>query len=416
MSEQDEQEEKEIQKNPNVVLKKYKIISQFLEKEEDQEYKEISLPTPESLQKLCEPQIVKDLLTFDVEKYSSFFKDDILNLDKIELIKSQEMSIFLLILIGFINSENEIYELIDESLKVPEEENSIDNHQNYILYLNASIDYLKSQGKFLSTINDLTDLLRILDYIGIHIPKDNKNTLYDKINKDLFLSNEKNKILILIAPSNNFWIKSEKSSINDQNYDKKLNNYSNIFYNKGFIKKFMEKIANNPRCRLGLLSSMAYRNLNSCWEALSKLDNDISQLCPKNVIFIDQTLHDALSEDPKSKKKTFLRSMDKIKEHLKKKKSKNKDDDQDNTSYFEENNILILESEQDKMSDTTKNNSIPFNVFNEGYLEKDEKGREAIDLDVDKFLNYLMKLFDNCGDDIRSYIKQNPFISEGPKA
>lgn len=108
--------------------------------------------------------------------------------------------------------------------------------------------------------------------------------------------------------------------------------------------------------------------------------------------------------------------MDKIKEHLKKKKSKNKDDDQDNTSYFEENNILILESEQDKMSDTTKNNSIPFNVFNEGYLEKDEKGREAIDLDVDKFLNYLMKLFDNCGDDIRSYIKQNPFISEGPKA
>ena len=235
MSEQDEQEEKEIQKNPNVVLKRYKIISQFLEKEEDQEYKEISLPTPESLQKLCKPQIVKDLLTFDVEKYSSFFKDDILNLDKIELIKSQEMSIFLLILIGFINSENEIYELIDESLKVPEEENSIDNHQNYILYLNASIDYLKSQGKFLSTINDLTDLLRILDYIGIHIPKDNKNTLYDKINKDLFLSNEKNKILILIAPSNNFWIKSEKSSINDQNYDKKLNNYSNIFYNKGFI-------------------------------------------------------------------------------------------------------------------------------------------------------------------------------------
>ena len=76
MSEQDEQEEKEIQKNPNVVLKRYKIISQFLEKEEDQEYKEISLPTPESLQKLCEPQIVKDLLTFDVEKYSSFFKDD----------------------------------------------------------------------------------------------------------------------------------------------------------------------------------------------------------------------------------------------------------------------------------------------------------------------------------------------------
>ena len=54
---------------------------------------------------------------------------------------------------------------------------------------------------------------------------------------------EKNKILILIAPSNNFWVKSEKDTINGQNYDIKLNNYDNgknrIFYNKKFIKKFL---------------------------------------------------------------------------------------------------------------------------------------------------------------------------------
>ena len=419
MSENEEQEEQEYQKNPNVILKKYKIISQFLDKEEDVDFKELDLPTPESLEKLCEPQIVKDLLTFDVKKFSSFLQDDTLNLDKIESIKSQDMMLFVLILLGFINSECDIYDLTDDSIKSPGEETYINNiiNVNYVVYLNSSIDYLKSQGKYLNSKNDLDELINILDLLGITIPKDDKNTLYDKINKDLFLSSEKNKILILIAPSNNFWIKSEKSTINDQNYDKKLNYYNNIFYNKEFIKKFMEKVAINPRCRLGLISSMNYRNLHSCWEALEKLDNDINKLCPKNVVYIDQNSHEAI-EDPNNKKgkRVFFRSMNKIKENLSKNKAKNKENEQDTTNYFAENNILILESEQDKMGDNTKDNSILLNVFSEDYIQSDEKKKNDTALEVDKFLNYLVKLLNNCGEDIRSYIKQNPYIRENAKA
>ena len=96
-------------------------------------------------------------------------------------------------------------------------------------------------------------------------------------------------------------------------------------------------------------------------------------------------------------------------EYLKKNKGKNKDSEQDNPGYFDENNILILESEKDKMADSTRNNTIFLNVFNEEYLQKDEKGKKATDLDVDKFIDYLVKLLNDCGEDIRSYIKQNPF-------
>ena len=130
---------------------------------------------------------------------------------------------------------------------------------------------------------------------------------------------QKNKILVILAPSNNFWIKSEKSTINDTNYDIKLNNYSNIFYNKNFIQKFMTKIAKHPRCSFGLLSSMANRNLKNCWEALER---QFSSICPRKVIFFEQKDHDQIMLDENKKKMTFFRSMEKIIDHLKREKQK----------------------------------------------------------------------------------------------
>lgn len=403
--------------NPDVELKTYKILSKYLDTEKKEENDqnegnniEFDLPTPESLQKLCATNIVKDLLNFDLEKYSSYIEGDILNLNKVVSITDINMTKFLLMFLGYINSKNDIYNLFDESVEIPDEDSFIDYANNYLIYLNLCIDYLKKIKKFFNNITDLDLFLRVLSDIGIEIQKKEENALFTKIKKELFLSNEKNRILILLAPSNNFWIKSEKSQINDINYDKKLNNYSNIFYNKNFIQKFLERIVNNPRCRFGLISSMTYRNLKACWEALEKLDNQINELSPKNIILIDQNLHDQIQQDPKVKKKSFFRNLEKIIEYLKNYKGKNKDNEQDNTGYFNENNILILESEQDKMLDSTKFNSIRLNVFNEDYLQKDEKGKTATDLEVDKFIQYLIHLLNNCGDDIRTYIKQNPYI------
>ena len=398
----------EVNNNPDVILKKYEIITNYLEKDDEKE-KQFDLPTPESIQKLCEPQIVKDLLIFDIVKYASCFEGDKLNMNKIESIKDAEMTKFLLMFLGYINSKNDIYSLYDDdSMHNPDEKSYIDNSSNYLVYLNMCIDYLKQNNKFLNTLTDIDILLKILSDVGITIQKEDKNDLFTKIKKDLFLSNENNKILILLAPSNNFWIKSEKTVINDINYDKKLNNYSNIFYNKKFIKKFLEQVVSNPRCNFGLISSMTYKNLKACWEALGKIDNEINELYRKTIIYIDQNLHDQGQEDPKNKKKSFFRNMNKIIEYLKKDK-KNKNNDQDNTGYFKETNILILESELDKMTDTTRYNTIRLNIFNEEFLQKDEKGKTAIELETDKFIQYLVKLLNNCDQDIRAYIKENPY-------
>ena len=47
------------------------------------------------------------------------------------------------------------------------------------------------------------------------------------------------------------------------------------------------------------------------------------------------------------------------------------------------------------------------NVFNEQYLESNEKQRKDIDLEGDKAINFIMNLLENCTDDIRQYINRN---------
>ena len=213
-------------------------------------------------------------------------------------------------------------------------------------YNNDALNFAKKLGKLIAKsgnilvygaekeytsfrINSLDLLLKSLDELGICIPKDRKNILYSII-RDFFLSLEK--ILILITPSQNFWIKSEKNIINQTNYDKKLNNYTNIFYNHKFIKNFFSIISKHPRCEFGLLCSMKQQNLQNCWEGLKIFSNINYKLDP---IFIDQESHEI---DPEQPKNNFLRSMKKIIEYLKKRKNTN----------FNESNIIILESEKKK--------------------------------------------------------------------
>ena len=412
------EENENTKKNPDVELKEYQIQSKFFD-EGDEHIKSFTLPTIESLEKLCSLALVKDILTFDKEKYKSYFNENnILNLDKVESIKNKELVPYVLIFIGGINSSNDIFDFFEETINNPDEASFIDNSTDYFQYLNSIIDYLKSVGKLdVSFTSDL--LFNALDEIGINIHKDDKNVLYRNIN-DAFLSMEKNKILVILAPSNNFWVKSEKNTINEQNYDIKLNNHSNIFYNKKFIKKFFEKVTNHPRCSFGLLCSMNYKNLKNCWDGLEK---QFSKECPKKVILFDQKDHEEIMLDKNKKKPTFLRKMSKIIEHLKKEKQmedkkkgryENEEEAGDNVLYFSEKNILILESEMDKMDDT-KPNSIFVNLFSEQYLGFDEKGKEAIDLEGDKVINYINKLFENCHDDIRIYINKNKITDEYSK-
>ena len=416
--------ENEIKPNPLVVLQEYKIISQLFDKnEDDQTYSiNILLPTPESLDKICNQPIVKDVLNFDLKKYKTFFEEQnsedqeekkfILNLDRTS-IKSKDLLPHILIFIGGMNSENTLYDFF-EGLTVQTEDQCIDNSENYFVYILKFLDFLKKEEKFSIPINQMDSLFSALDELGINIPREDTNVLYRSI-KDSFFAMNKNKILVLVAPSHNFWIKSEKSSIKEQLYDLKLNNFSNIFYHKKFIEKFLKKIAKHPRCCFGIISSMTYRNLKNCWDGLEK---QFTNECPKNVIFIEQNDHEKIQLDPKSKKLSFFRSMKKIIEHLsaeKKKelKKKNYDDESENNfQCFNEKNILLVESEEDKISEDNKNNFIFVSVFSEKYLESDEQKKLAIDLEGDKSINYIYKLLETCNDDIREYINRNKISDE----
>ena len=394
-------------------------------KDDNENSKEIFFPTPESLEKLCSHKLVKDVLSFDIKTFKSFLeikkeegedKDNekiILNLDKLTTV-NKELLPYILILIGGINSESDIYNFFDEILGNPGEEYYIDNSINYLEYLNSILNFLKAELSISFCHFGL--LLKALEELGINIFRDDKNTLYRAI-KDSFLSMDKNKILVIIAPSNNFWVKSENNEINDQNYDIKLNSHNFIFYNKKLIEKFLKKITKHPRCTFGLLCSMNKKNLKNCWEGLEK---QFSVDCPKKVILFDQTDHRELMLDPEKEKPSFFRDMQKIKDHLKMENNTDNNKQKDNSEgvnyeNFDEKNIIILESEPDKMSDDTKSNSIFVNLFSEKYFEKDEKERIAIDIEGDKVINYLYILLENCTVDIRDYINHNKITDEYSK-
>lgn len=408
------EDDNKIKVNPEVELKEYKIISRFRgEKDIDEKDDEFFLPTPESLEKLCSLKIVKDNLEFNIQKYKSFIeeKDDnsTINLDKVESIKNGDLIPYVLIFLGGLNSNTDIYSYFDLTVKSQSEDCNVDNSLNYMEYINSIINFLKSIEKITVPFTQIDLLLKILEDLGLNFLKGDKNVLYRSI-KDTYFSIEKNKILVILAPSNNFWLKSEKLTINDQNYDIKLNNYNNIFYNKGFIHKFLKKIANHTRCNFGLICSMNSRNLKNCWEGLEK---QFSADCPKNVILFDQTDHDEI-RDPKEKKPKYFRNIHKLKEHLKKlKEKKNKDKEEGEIiQTFDEKNILILESEPDKEVENTRNNSIIVNLFSEEYLKMSNEEKEAINLEGNKVINYVYTLLENCIDDIRIYINRNKLTND----
>lgn len=411
----------DIKPNPLVKLHEYLVIFDSSEND-DISSTEIFLPNPESFQLLCTTQIMKNIIFFDLNKYKSFFitpkgpnseKDkNILNLEMVPSLTNKDLLPLLLTFLGGINSINSIYDIFDNvgTSFQPKEDIYIDNSLNYLQYISLIIDLFKTVIKLSIPFSQMESLFKCLDELGINIPREDKNFLYRSI-KDYFFSMENNKILILIAPSNNFWIKSEKTSINDINYDIKLNNYSNIFYNKIFIKNFLTKVSKHPRCTFGLISSMTYKNLKHCWDGLEK---QFSKDCPKKVIFIDQKDHEYVMLEQNAKKKSFFRNMQKIIEHLKREKdndlrNKKKCEDNENVNikYFNEQNIIILESEEDKLGEDTKYNSFLTNLFSEQYLEYNDQQKTAIDLEGEKTINYLIKLLENCIDDVRNYLHDN---------
>ena len=360
------------------VLKEYIIRSRISED------KKFYLPTPENLLELFNLNIIKDQIYYEIEKYKSYFKTEneekVLDITNIQHIINNKILNSILFFLGAINIENDIYEFEDEEegeeeeIKEPiPEEYLFENSDNYIQYIQNNIQLITKNIAFM----DIEYAIKSLQEIGINILPDDKNTLYRQI-KDRVMSLPENKILVLITPSNNFYVKTEKNSINGVNYDFKINNITKLFLNNDFIKKFIIKIANHPRCHFGLLSSMIQKNLKTANSGILTL---YSTLYPRHYSLIDQRSHDGLDLDKKGVVPKFFRNLDLILKHIKTK---------DKLYCFNNTNVLIIESKDYKMSESTKGNSINVSVFNEELMGKPNSERKKLILEKgDKLINYV---------------------------
>ena len=379
-------------------LKEYTIRSRISED------KKFYLPTPENLLELFNLNGIKDQIYYDIEKYKSHFKveneETIIDFTNVQHLLNNKILNSILFFLGAINIENDIYEFEgdveedEDEIKEPiSEELLFENSLNYIHYLQNNIQLLTKNIAFM----DINYAIKSLQEIGINIIPDNKNTLYRQL-KDKIMSLPENKILVLITPSNNFYVKTEKNSINDINYDFKINNITKLFLNNDFIQKFITKIANHPRCHFGLLSSMIQKNLKT---ANSGILTMYSTLYPRHYSLIDQRSHDGLDLDKKGVIPKFFRNLELILKHVKTK---------DKLYCFNKTNVLIIESKDFKISESTKENTINVSVFNEELIRKPNEERKKILLEKgDKLINYVYELLENCPNDVRDYISLHPF-------
>ena len=385
-------------------LKEYIIRSRI---SEDKKY---FMPTPENLQELFNLNVIHGQIEYDMEKYKSFFKkeneENILDLTNIQHILNNKILNSILFFLGAINIENDIYEFDqveeeEDEIKEPiPEENLFENSQNYIEYLQNNINLLTKNIAFMDI--DLT--IKSLEEIGLKIVPENSNTLYRQI-KDKVMSLPENKILVLITPSNNFYVKTEKNSINGINYDFKINNITKLFLNSEFIKKFILKISNHPRCHFGLLSSMLQKNLKTANSGMSTMFNTIY---PRHISLIDQRSHDGIDLDKKGVVPKFFRNLELILKHIKTK---------DKLYCFNKTNVLIIESKdfkikEEKKPESTKLNSINISVINEELLKKPSLERKRlIEEKGERLINYVYDLLENCPNDVRDYLQNHPFES-----
>ena len=383
-------------------LKEYIIRSRI---SEDKKY---FLPTPENLLELFNLIVIQGQIEYDIEKYKSFFKieneENILDLTNIQTILNNKILNSILFFLGAINIENDIYEFDsveeeEEEIKSPVlVENLFENSQNYMQYLQNNINLLTRNIAFMDI--DLT--IKSLEEIGLKILQENNNTLYRQI-KDKVMSLPENKILVLITPSNNFYVKTEKNSINGINYDFKINNITKLFLNNEFIMEFIKKISNHPRCHFGLLSSMVQKNLKTANSGMSTMFNTIY---PRHISLIDQRSHDGIDLDKKGVVPKFFRNLELILKHVKTK---------DKLYCFNKTNVLIIESKDFKVKgeekpDSTKLNTLNVSVIDEELLRKPNAERKKIIKEKgEKLINYVYDLLENCPNDVRDYLVNHPF-------
>lgn len=372
-----------------LLLEKLKLKSPF-SKERD-----ITLPTLESLSKLNHFFPLKSS-----EKIATMS-------DVVSILEKNSLSELVLetaiILVGGINSANEEFYLnyIKNNNSNSEKLSYIDDevHNNcsiYENYIKNNISTIMSGFKIL----EFNQLIEVLEKAGFKTNTEVTENILLLLKKLVY---QNDKILVIICGNNFSWFKSERKSLGHTLYDANYNKFQYLYYNKSFLDKAFLKFLSHPRVELGFVSSMMYKNLIKIILSLKK---SFSQ-------YLDKANFDEENEFNKKavqeNKKLWLFHQD---HHTKKPKSNLTDKDEffrsfskmANISNYNETNILILESEEDKVNETssTIENTIYLPYYIDENFFKNNVDNSKIDED---FINKLINdVIDKCDDDIRKNI------------
>ena len=372
--------------NPNFIKYQIKSSSSSIE--------DVILPEVKDIVFLNSKNNINSL-NIDEKKLISFYDNDnkIIDFTKNPHIQNKFLLISISLFLGRINNDFDITvikEFSEADYYSPlDDTNNFEIFSNYFEYLEKNKQYILFHD-IIKSINDFNELILSLEEIGITFPDKSNNILFKSFQSYVFQNNQ---ILVVISSGNNLWIKSDKSVINNVNYDRQLNKMTNLFFNHDFIQKFYEKIIKHPRCKIGIMSSMAYKNIRPTLESIQIIFN-----LDKNIKFIvfDQKYHLNKKEGEKGKPE-YVRSYAKFSEYLKKIL---------NLDNFDLTNMLFLESEEEKVNDL-KNNTIFLNTFSEQILNLSDNERQLYNIKTDKAIDYIEKLLNELNGDIREYLKDH---------
>lgn len=393
-----------------VTLINYEVSSKVLDSP-----KMFTLPSPKDIKKKLELNISEFGIEFNEKTFNTYKKEgNKLDLTSINSIQNKNILYSIILMLGGMNEGSDSYVFVDET---DENENSLIDDSEKLQFENSANYLIYYQKLFLFFIfkklelKDLDYLFDSLDQLGLIFNNRKENTFYKQLKEFIYINN---KILVIVAPSDNFWIKSSKLEIGNVGFDIKMNNYDNLYINKELVKKFCNKIIKHPRCKFGVISSKVRKNIKKGLDAINMFvanwpdNNEI-------ITFAQEHHFNYNLVDKKTKQKPeFVRDLKKICDYIK--NSKNKE--------IDENHILILESEKDKIIEdnddrissdfkdkvkSTKNISIQMKLFSEAYIEYPEAEKIKFSKIEDAFLDYICNLLDNCTTSVETYLKENPF-------
>ena len=280
-------------------------------------------------------------------------------------------------LIGCINEENEVLLKNKKNLsfhKLSQYSECNDYHK----YLSDNLDFIFKSFK----AKELHQFKGFLEELKIDLSLEINSFLYLTIRNYVW---NNDKILLLLTGNGLTWLKHQNTCINKHFYDMEINKFNRIYFNSKLLTSKLYSLINHPRIDLGFISSMANKNISLCLNSI-RLKFNIKDKASMLILHQDDHFKDDTNEKPE-----FARSLDKIIQK----------------THYNETNLIIVESEKDKVkenSKTDKNSVYVKYEFNAEYFKLSNEKKEEIDSYYSKLIDSIIDLIENNEGDVREQI------------